>query len=77
MAKRSLKKPTQGIVAPDSSEVTELASNPDEREEITRLALQFWIERGCPIGTPEQDWFRAEAELASRDSKRRQAAAGV
>lgn len=77
MPKRSLKKPAQGIVAPDSSEATELVSNPDERDEITRLAFQFWIERGCPIGTPEQDWFRAEAELTSRASKRRQAAAGV
>jgi hypothetical protein len=77
MAKRSLKNPTQEVVTPDSSEAAELASNQDEREEITRLAFQFWTERGCPIGTPEEDWLRAEAEVRSRASKRRQAAAGV
>jgi hypothetical protein len=76
MAKRSLKNPTQEVV-PDSSEATELASNQDEREEITRLAFQFWIERGCPIGTPDEDWFRAEAEVRSRASKGRQTAHGV
>jgi hypothetical protein len=74
MAKRRPKSPTQGVVTPDSSEATELANNQDEREEIARLAHQFWIERGCPIGTPEEDWFRAEVEVRSQASKRRQAA---
>jgi hypothetical protein len=74
MAKRRPKSPTQEVVTPDFSEATEPASNQDEREEITRLARQFWIERGCPIGTPEEDWFRAEAEVRSQASKRRQAA---
>jgi hypothetical protein len=32
-------------------------------EEIAALAYSFWLERGCPEGTPEQDWFRAEQEL--------------
>jgi hypothetical protein len=34
-----------------------------DQEEIARLAYQFWLERGCPIGSAEQDWFRAEDEL--------------
>jgi len=34
-----------------------------EREEIACLAHQNWQQRGCPIGTPEEDWFRAEAEI--------------
>ena len=33
------------------------------REEIARLAEKFWAERGWPIGSPEQDWLRAEQEL--------------
>lgn len=37
--------------------------SPADDEEIRPLAYQFWLERGCPIGTPETDWFRAEAEL--------------
>jgi hypothetical protein len=33
------------------------------REEIARLAEKFWMERGRPEGSPEQDWLRAEQEL--------------
>jgi hypothetical protein len=32
-------------------------------EQIAQLAYQYWQERGCPIGSPEGDWLRAEAEL--------------
>ena len=31
--------------------------------EIQRLAYQYWMERGSPEGSPEQDWYRAEADL--------------
>jgi hypothetical protein len=37
-----------------------------ESEQFHRLQLAayfLWEERGCPIGTPEIDWFRAEHEL--------------
>ena len=33
-------------------------------DEIQLLAYQFWQGRGCPLGTPEVDWFRAEQEHA-------------
>ena len=32
-------------------------------EEIARLAYYHWEARGCPIGSPEEDWYRAENEL--------------
>ena len=34
-------------------------------EEITiaTRAYELWQERGCPIGSPETDWLRAEEEL--------------
>ena len=32
-------------------------------EDIQRLAYQLWRERGCPLGTPEVDWFSAEEKL--------------
>jgi hypothetical protein len=35
-------------------------------EEIERLAHRYWLERGSPIGTPEEDWFRAEDEIRRR-----------
>ncbi|HXF41198.1 MAG TPA: DUF2934 domain-containing protein [Blastocatellia bacterium] len=31
--------------------------------EIEKLAYQFWEERGKPLGSSEEDWFRAEREL--------------
>jgi hypothetical protein len=31
--------------------------------EIAALAHQLWIERGCPEGSPEEDWFQAEQKL--------------
>jgi hypothetical protein len=42
-------------------------SEPENHQEITVLAYQFWQERGCPIGSPEEDWFRAEQVLQSRE----------
>ena len=32
-------------------------------EEVALLAVQFWNERGRPFGSPEVDWYRAEATL--------------
>ena len=51
-----------------SDEVTDLGIEdltPD-REAIGRLAFFFWEERGCPNDSPDEDWFRAEAELRNR-----------
>ena len=33
-------------------------------EEIAALAHRFWLERGSPVGSDLEDWFRAERELA-------------
>ena len=33
-------------------------------EDIQRLAYRFWEERGCPIDSPDIDWYRAEHELS-------------
>jgi len=34
-------------------------------EEIAALARELWQGRGCPIGSPEEDWFHAVEELRS------------
>jgi hypothetical protein len=34
-------------------------------EEIERRAYHSWEARGCPIGSPEVDWFEAERELSA------------
>ncbi len=33
------------------------------REETAALAYEFWLERHSPIGSPDEDWLRAEREL--------------
>jgi hypothetical protein len=35
------------------------------REDIARLAYSYWEARGCQGGSPEEDWTRAERELAA------------
>ena len=31
--------------------------------EIAAVAYQLWLDRGCPVGSDQEDWFRAEAAL--------------
>jgi Protein of unknown function (DUF2934) len=42
------------------------SSTPLNNEDVAALAYQRWMERGCPLGSPEEDWFEAEHELQSR-----------
>ena len=30
---------------------------------ISAQAERYWLMRGCPEGSPEIDWFRAEAKI--------------
>ena len=34
--------------------------------ETAELAHWLWMERGCPQGSPEVDWFRATEQLMTR-----------
>ena len=34
-------------------------------DDIAALAYTLWQARGCPQGSPEEDWFRAAHELRS------------
>ena len=31
--------------------------------QVAERAYFLWMERGCPVGTPEEDWLHAEREL--------------
>lgn len=31
--------------------------------DIAALAYQLWQDRGCPIGSPEEDWYNAREQL--------------
>jgi hypothetical protein len=37
-------------------------------EDIAVRAYHFWEERGSPIGSAEEDWFRAEEQLRSENT---------
>jgi len=37
-------------------------------DDTASLAYSYWQERGCPDGCPEDDWFRAEQDLSSRQA---------
>ena len=34
-------------------------SEPQNREQIAALAHALWQARGCPDGSPQEDWFHA------------------
>jgi hypothetical protein len=39
---------------------------PFSHSDIEKLAHELWEARGCPEGSPEEDWFRAAQELRLR-----------
>jgi hypothetical protein len=47
-----------------SGQDVETASSAIGEGEIAALAYHYWQERGCPEGCPEEDWLRAERDLA-------------
>jgi hypothetical protein len=59
MAKKT-KKPVRRVSSTPDSGVRD--PDPDESS-IAALAHQLWMARGCPAGSDQQDWFRAESML--------------
>jgi Protein of unknown function (DUF2934) len=53
--KSGARQPTDSTESNASEAVNETA--------IAALAYQLWQERGCPIGSDQGDWFRAEEDL--------------
>jgi hypothetical protein len=52
--------------APTVAESMEIEKPPVE--EIARLAYSYWEARGCPEGSPEEDWLIAEQQLRASPS---------
>lgn len=46
-------------------QTTKSSGNP-LREEIAVVAYSLWQARGCPEGTPDEDWFNAEKALKAK-----------
>ncbi len=51
---------------PSNNHPEDVTTTPDDNSTIATLAYRFWVERGCPEGCPEEDWFRAEQELTTK-----------
>jgi hypothetical protein len=44
-------------------EPVDVSSDLPSQEDIAVRAYFYWEARGCPDGSPEEDWLRAEREL--------------
>jgi hypothetical protein len=51
------------------------SDSPLDQRRTSLLAYEFWRARGCPEGSPEQDWFLAEEQLRHQQDFRDQRAA--
>jgi hypothetical protein len=49
--------------APATQTPTASIENRLTHEDIAALAYSLWEARGCPDGTPDEDWFNAEKAL--------------
>jgi hypothetical protein len=46
-----------------SESVKTAATVSPTESEIAAVAFQLWLANGCPVGSDQEDWFRAEAML--------------
>ena len=63
MAPAKISAVTETLTEPPQRPDRTSTSETETREEIAIRAYHLWQERGCPIGSPEEDWFTAEEEL--------------
>ena len=49
----------------DAAASRALYTSQSNQNDIAALAYHLWQARGRPEGSPEEDWFQAERELAS------------
>ncbi|MEO8049808.1 MAG: DUF2934 domain-containing protein [Acidobacteriota bacterium] len=53
---------SHGSIATEIPAADAMAATVGNQEEVCKLAHSYWQARGCPDGSPEVDWFRAERE---------------
>jgi hypothetical protein len=49
---------------------SDMAPRHSDTMEIADLAYDLWQGRGCPTGSPDEDWFHAIEELRSHARER-------
>ena len=62
--------PEQSLQEPSSGDgmMSELSMEPCadiavDEDEVAAPAYRLWLDRGCPDGSPEEDWYLAERKL--------------
>ena len=45
-----------------------------DRESVEAMAYQLWLQRGCPIGSDQEDWYRAETDIKDKKETNQRAA---
>ena len=70
-AKHSLRRESANRIANDAGQPAKNDIASPAEDQVAALAYGFWMERGCPEGCPEEDWFRAERELAEATQRSR------
>jgi hypothetical protein len=59
-------------LAPDAGAIDEAMNEPALVEPmdfaIAGVAYRLWLERGCPHGSDQEDWFRAEEILKAKST---------
>lgn len=67
-----IKVTNQEQILPDSAPPT-IQPGPEAHrptyDEMALLAYSFWEGRGCPSGSADADWFRAEGEIQNRQEQ--------
>jgi hypothetical protein len=66
MASRALKIDPKKATTSDPDVQPGDRSEPAKENAVAARAYECWQERGCPIGSDQEDWFRAEAELKNQ-----------
>ena len=59
-----LEAPAVSAIATPNQETKQKPVRVVSHEEIARLAYSYWVARGYQGGSQEEDWLRAERELA-------------
>jgi hypothetical protein len=58
------------VMAPEKVTPEKVSDAVPSQDDIAVLAYFYWEARGCPDGSAEEDWLRAEQELFERIAQR-------
>ena len=63
MLKRQTTESTKKSGSPEPA-----TANPERKLIVEALAYSLWLQRGCPVGSDQEDWFEAEQQLRAAQS---------